>query len=206
MTIGGLAPGPTMTLASGQPAPMYRTLVLLRHGEFALQSGSLTRLGRIQAAKAGQRLRHLPVTEIYCSTLKRAHETALIVARHHRGRAPVRSHLLRECLPTMPRSHRKEFPTVTDEMIVRGRDRADRAFRRYFRRPGHRHACELLVCHGNVIRYLVGRAIGLRQHGWHGLGTSHCGITVIRILRTGACELQRYNDTGHLTAMPGDPA
>ena len=194
-----------MPLGSRQSSPVDRTLVLVRHGEFSLRSLSLTRLGRAQAARAGHRLRHLPVTAIHCSTMKRAHETALILARHHRGRTLLRAHMLRECLPTLPRG-RPRPPGVTVAMIRRGKDRADRAYRRFFRRPGNRNECEMLVCHGNVIRYLVGRALGLRQHAWYGLGTSHCGITVIRILRTGDCVLERYNDTGHLAAIPGDPA
>jgi serine/threonine-protein phosphatase PGAM5 len=138
--------------------------------------------------------------------MKRAHETALILAKHHRGKAPVRAHLLRECLPSMPPDRRKDLPHITADMIRRGRDRVDRAYRRYFRRSRSRDEYELLVCHGNLIRYLVGRVLGLRQHAWSSLGTSHCGITVVRILGTGECVLERYNDTGHLPATPGNPA
>jgi serine/threonine-protein phosphatase PGAM5 len=179
--------------------PVYRTLVLVRHGQFSPASLSLTRLGRKQAARAGRRLRAFPATKIHCSTMKRAYETALIIAKHHRCRVPLRAHLLRECLPSMPRDRRKSS-SVSTEMIRRGKARADRAYRRYFSRPVTREECELLVCHGNVIRYLVGRALGFREHGWHQLGTSHCGITIIRISESGDFTLERHNDTGHLPA------
>ena len=180
-------------------APLYRTLVFLRHGQFSLSTLSLTPLGRRQAALAGQRLCTFPVTRIHCSTMKRAYETALIIAKQHRRRSPARSHLLRECLPTVPRG-RRTSSVVSVEMIRRGKDRADRAYRRYFRRPVTRAECELIVSHGNVIRYLIGRALGFRKHGWYQLGTSHCGITILRISEKGEMILDRYNDTGHLPA------
>jgi broad specificity phosphatase PhoE len=85
------------------------------------------------------------------------------------------------------------------ERIRKGRDQADRAYHRYFKPPANGRECEILVSHGNVIRYLVGRALGMSERSWYGLGTSLCGITVVRVLKTGACVLERYNDTGHLT-------
>jgi serine/threonine-protein phosphatase PGAM5 len=186
--------------------PKYRTLVLVRHGEFSLPSKGLTQLGRNQAARTGRRLRHLPFARIHCSTMKRAYETALIIAKHHGDRSPLRAHLLRECLPSMPLDHRKGLPANSTEMIRRGKDQADRAYRRYFRKPAKHDECELLVSHGNVIRYLVGRVLGLGKYGWYQLGTSHCGITVIRISNEGDYILDRYNDTGHLRTKLCGPA
>lgn len=175
--------------------------MLVRHGDFD-QSLSLSRLGRVQAARAGKRLRALPVTKIYCSTMKRAHETALIVAKHHRGRTPVRARLLRECLPSVPRG--KRVSPEARRWIRRSLDQVDRAYRRYFRRPATGRECEILVCHGNVIRYLIARALGVDARGWYGFGTSYCGITVVRISRTGSAVVDRYNDTGHLAGLAGE--
>ena len=87
-----------------------------------------------------------------------------------------------------------------EDMIRRGRNRADRAFTRYFRPPGRRDACDVLVCHGNVIRYLVCRSLKLDGFPWWSLGTFHCGITLIRITSEGETILDAYNDTGHLPA------
>ena len=177
----------------------YRTLVFVRHGQFSASTLSLTPLGRKQAACAAQRLRAFPVTRIHCSTMKRAYETALIIAKRHQDRPPIRSHLLRECLPSLPKHWRTRL-AVSIETIRRGKDQADRAYQRHFMRPVTRNECELLVCHGNVIRYLVGRALGFRKHGWHQLGSSHCGITIVRVSGNGDVSLERYNDTGHLPA------
>ena len=148
--------------------------------------------------RSARRLRPLAVKGIHCSTMKRAHETALILAEHLSTSPPVRAHALRECLPTMPPELHRDMPEVTDEMIRRGKARADRAFRRYFQLPSRQNCCEILVSHGNMIRYLVGRILGLEPHGWYRLGTSHCGITVVKISDAGRMVLDVYNDTGHL--------
>jgi serine/threonine-protein phosphatase PGAM5 len=181
------------------PSTAYHTLVLVRHGEFSPSSLGLTRLGRRQARRTAKRLSHLPVTRIHSSTMKRAWETAIIIAAQLPERELVRAHLLRECLPNLPLSLRRISPEITPDMLRRGKDRVDRAFRRYFRGPAHRDECDVLVSHGNVIRYLAGRTLGLEKYGWHRLGTSHCGITVIRISRDGSCSLDACNDTGHLS-------
>jgi serine/threonine-protein phosphatase PGAM5 len=85
-------------------------------------------------------------------------------------------------------------------MIRRGKDQADRAYRRYFRGTVGRDTCDVLVCHGNLIRYLVCRALALGKYAWCSLGSAHCGITVIRIMANGEVVLDSYNDSGHLPA------
>ena len=65
---------------------LLRSIFLLRHGQEARGTnhrlgGPLTELGRMQAERAGERLRHYPIGAIYASTLRRAAETAGIVAQ-----------------------------------------------------------------------------------------------------------------------------
>ena len=172
-----------------------RTLLLVRHGEYS--SEGLTRVGKMQAAHAARRLRRVPATAIHCSTMKRAEQTARIIAKEHRGLPLRRANVLRECIPSLPPALRKGSG-VSAEAIRRGKDQADRAYRRYFRRSPGRDVCDVLVCHGNLIRYLVCRALGLGKYAWCSLGSAHCGITVIRIMASGELVLVSYNDTGHL--------
>ena len=174
---------------------LSRTLVLVRHGEYGPEG--LTRIGRQQAVHAARRIRSVPATAIHCSTMKRAVQTAEIIARGHRGLPLARARLLRECVPSLPPTLRKGSD-VSAETIRRGKDQADRAYRRYFRRSAGRDVCDVLVCHGNLIRYLVCRALALGKYAWCSLGSAHCGITVIRILANGELVLMSYNDTGHL--------
>ena len=181
-----------------------RTLVLVRHGEY--RGEELTTLGRRQAAHTARRIGQLPITGIHCSTMTRAIETARILASGKRRWRLVRTHLLRECIPSLPPRLLRSTTTLTAGMIQRGKDQAERAYRRYFMGPVRRNTCEVLVCHGNLIRYLVCRALGLRDRAWWSLGTSHCGVTVIRIPSEGPMILDAYNDTGHLPAPAHDPS
>src|SRR5262245_40518721 len=171
----------------------YRTLILVRHGQH--ENGALTRLGRKQAARTAARIAHYPVSSIHCSTMRRAVETASILARVSRARKLAQAHLLRECLPSRGSGH---GPKVSRAMIQRGRAQVDRAFRRYFRPPGSRDRCEVIVCHGNVIRSLACRALKVGPRVWLNLGTHNCGITIIRVSASGEMILDAYNDTGHL--------
>jgi len=174
-----------------------RTLVLVRHGEYS--SEGLTRVGRVQAGHTARRICRLHVTAIHCSTMLRAVQTAHIIAKGYRGLPLLRASLLCECVPSMPPTLRKSS-AVSTEMIRRGKDQADRAYRRYFRGAVGRDTCDILVCHGNLIRYLVCRALALGEYAWCSLGSAHCGITVIRIIANGEVVLDSYNDTGHLPA------
>jgi serine/threonine-protein phosphatase PGAM5 len=156
-------------------------------------------MGRVQAAHAARRICRLPVTAIHCSTMLRAVQTAHIIAKGHRGLPLQRASLLRECVPSLPPALRRGSAVPT-ETIRRGRNQADRAYRRYFKRAPGQDTCDLLVCHGNLIRYLVCRALALGKYAWCSLGSAHCGITVIRIMANGEVVLDSYNDTGHLPA------
>ncbi len=173
-----------------------RTLVLLRHGQY--DESSLTPLGRRQAEHAARRIARLPITAIHCSTMTRAIETAEIAAKRLRGLAPRRARLLRECLPSTPPSLLKRGLTIPASVRRAASAQVDGAYRRFFKRATGGAKCDLIVCHGNVIRYLVFRALGQRGEGWWNFGTSHCGITVVRILHDGRIKVDAYNDTGHL--------
>ena len=173
-----------------------RTLVLIRHGEYDAQG--LTALGRLQAAHTARRIGLMPVTAIHCSTMTRALQTASILVRGRRNWDPVRAHLLRECIPGLPRRLRKSATSLSAAQILRGKRQAERAYRRYFKRAVRKDTCELLVCHGNLIRYLVCRALGLPTDAWVSLGSSHCGVTVIQVPSKGPIVLVSYNDAGHL--------
>jgi len=57
---------------------------------------------------------------------------------------------------------------------------------------------EIVVCHGNVIRYFVARALQLPPQVWLRMATYNCGITHLMIRPNGRCSLVSFGDTGHL--------
>ncbi|HEX2621784.1 MAG TPA: histidine phosphatase family protein, partial [Phototrophicaceae bacterium] len=75
----------------------------------------------------------------------------------------------------------------------------DQAYQEYFRPgPGDEDCYELIVCHGNVIRYFVSRVLRLDEDGWSNMLINNCGISRILIDTDGQMFLVSHNDIGHL--------
>ena len=74
-------------------------------------------------------------------------------------------------------------------------------------RAGRRRRCderfrlryEVVVCHMNVIRYFVARALQLPPETWLRMRGDNCGITEIIVTPKGQASLGRFADTGHLS-------
>lgn len=64
--------------------------------------------------------------------------------------------------------------------------------------PKPEHSFEIVVCHMNVIRYFVLRALQLPPEAWLRLRGDNTGITEIVIQPDGRVSLARFGDTGHL--------
>ncbi len=170
-----------------------RTLIFLRHGQYDAENGGLlTPLGREQARLTGRYLEHYNFDVVWSSTLPRAKETADIVVEHLGGMRVRHTGLLREGLYTkvegynVPASERREDCA-----------RADAAYAKIIR-PSRAERKELVVCHGNLIRYLMCRALHTPVAKWLRMTTSHCGLTRMVVRDTGAVRVVSYNETSHL--------
>jgi serine/threonine-protein phosphatase PGAM5 len=174
-----------------------RTLLLVRHGQYSIEDGGkLTDLGREQARLTGKWIfEHNGATRIHAlwsSTLPRAKETAAIIAKTV-TRSPVRTvGILREGMYSKVKGH--EVPA--DER-AEDRARADRAWSRFFR-TSRSDRFEIIVCHGNLIRYLTCRALDVPVVRWTRMNSNHCSMTRILIRHTGAIRVVSYNETAHL--------
>lgn len=173
-----------------------RTLVFLRHGQYDAESrGELTALGREQARLTAKYLEGFRFDLVWSSTLPRARETAAIVTTELGGLRVRHSGLLREGLYTkvegyeVPASERRE-----------DRARADAAYAKIVR-TSRVDRTELVVCHGNLIRYLMCRALHTPVAKWLRMTTSHCGLTRVIVRDTGAVRVVSYNETSHLPMM-----
>jgi serine/threonine-protein phosphatase PGAM5 len=201
-----VAPEPPVTPEPGADRPVgKRILYVIRHGHYFIgappsgrPAGTLSPLGVEQARLTARRMRRVPFEIIHCSTLRRAMETAAII-RRVRPRAPLRyAHVLRESIPILPRRRGRISRNLRPEAVARAGVRAERALARYFRpsRGPDRH--ELIVAHGNLIRYLVCRVLGVSPRAWADMGSHHCGVSIVAIRGDGTRALLSYNDTGHL--------
>jgi broad specificity phosphatase PhoE len=82
------------------------------------------------------------------------------------------------------------------------RGRAERAFRAYFHRgpqgPVDRHEVEIVVGHGNMIRYFVCRCLQLPPESWLRMSLFNGSITYLVIRPSGFVAARCIGDIGHL--------
>src|SRR3954452_90156 len=165
-----------------------RTLYLVHHGKYSLATmssdepdGGLTDDGKEQAALTAQRLQGLPISVIHHSNLRRAIETAKILAAPFPGVTLRASSLLRECIPCVPEGYESQFEGIPSAFIERGGLQARQVFDTYVVPSDQDDQAEIVVSSGNLIRYLVCRTLGAPAEAWVHTDTQHCGITEIRI-------------------------
>ena len=183
-----------------------RILYLVRHGQYTNESrpltepdGSLTLFGQDQARLLGERMKDLPIHFIYVSTLKRARETADFLATALPEAYLRPSDLLRECIPSVPPGFEEHFTHIPADFIARGAEQANQAYEKFFAPVQYGDQHEILVSSGNLINYMIARAVGGGIDSWVRVETMHCAITEIQIGEN-LTRLVRHNDVCHLPA------
>ncbi|XP_040203762.1 serine/threonine-protein phosphatase PGAM5, mitochondrial-like [Rana temporaria] len=184
-----------------------RTIFLVRHGQYNVAGETdsekvLTPLGREQANLTGQRLANLgyTYTDMTYSTLQRAKETSEIIGRHLQGVTQTGSDLLREGAPIRPDPSSDWKPDV---LYFKDGPRIESAFRSYIHRADYEQkdeSYEIIVCHDNVIRYLVCRALQLPPEAWLRMDLNHGSITELVIHYNGRVTLRMLGEAGYMPA------
>lgn len=202
---------PSSEQDNGKPKAT-RNILLIRHSQYNLSGNNdkeriLTPLGREQAELTGQRLAALGLKYdvLIHSSMARATETANIISKHlpALGVDLVSCDLLREGAPIEP------VPPVTHwkpDAVQYHEDgaRIEAAFRRYIHRADCKQkedSYEIIVCHANVIRYFVCRALQFPPEGWLRMGLNNGSITWLTIRPSGRVALRTLGDSGF---MPPD--
>ena len=72
------------------------------------------------------------------------------------------------------------------------------AWAKYCRPSSERDAHDILVCHGNVIRWFVNRALGNDVRHWTSLDIGNGSLTILAESPDGTTRLVMYSDVGHL--------
>ncbi|KAI1901072.1 hypothetical protein AGOR_G00056370 [Albula goreensis] len=205
----GSSDDPSTELENNKPKAT-RHLFLIRHSQYNLNGNGdrekiLTPLGREQAEYTGQRLAALGLKYdiLIHSTMTRATETAQIISKYLPGIEMVSCDLLREGAPiepVPPVSHWKPDAAQYHEDGAR----IEAAFRRYIHRADPKQkedSYEVIVCHANVIRYFVCRALQFPPEGWLRIGLNNGSITWLTIRPNGRVALRMLGDSGF---MPPD--
>jgi probable phosphoglycerate mutase len=208
-----------------QRPPGATEILLVRHGEsraataddpFPLVDGhgdpELHPEGRLQAEKVGERLRHLPISAVYASNLRRTQETAAPLCTHL-GLEPIIDADLREVFlgeweggllrikahandPIYLRVHEEQRWDV----IPGGESHAslDERLLRALQRIAQRHRDELVAAfvHGGVIAHILARATGSQPFAFS--GADNGSISHI-VMLDGHIRVRRFNDSSHLS-------
>ena len=192
-------------LAAEPQAPTARNVVLVRHGNYVDDADAdprlgphLSPLGVAQAHLVGARLAGLPTRfdALYASPLQRARDTAAVIAEDFPGREFDVVDDLAECTPPTRRTEITAHEKPED--LASCQAQLDRVFARFFRPATGHEETDLLVCHGNVIRYLVTRALGVDTKAWLEMSPGHASITRIRVEADGRFKVISVGDVGHL--------
>lgn len=182
-----------------QSTPALRTLVLVRHGFYDYDAkaddkigNALNALGREQAAFVGERLRALPVkfSSVVSSEFTRARETGDIVAAIL-GTTCVRAALLNEATP--PGAGLKP-----EQIDAHAEAQLEAAWKKFAVPGDGASAHDVLVCHGNVIRWFVCRAMGVDLQQWTRLEIANCSLTVMQVRADGSTRVQMFSDAAHV--------
>ena len=212
-----------------QRPPGATELLLIRHGEsraateeapFPLVDGhgdpELHPNGREQAVKVGERLRNLPIAEVYVTNLRRTAETAAPLCEHLKL-TPIVERDLREVFlgewegglmrikaaqnhPVMQRVRQEQrwdlIPGAESRAALTARVMP--ALERIAR--NHPDALVAAVVHGGVIAHILAHATGAEPFAFNGADNgsiSHVVMTAGRII------LRRFNDSSHLREQIG---
>lgn len=192
------------TLASAAE-PAVRTIYLIRHGHYAAdptiderRGPGISPIGAAQANLVGARLAGLPVKfdALYVSPMQRARDTAAVISGNFPGSKFTVIDDLAECTP--PTRDKKIMAGEKPADLAACTAAIDRLFAAYFKASQGGDRMELFVCHGNIIRSLVVRALGVDADAWLGMSVGHASITKIRIDAEGRFKVISVGDVGHL--------
>ena len=182
-----------------------RTVYLIRHGEYDSDDESdptvgkaLVPLGVAQARLVGARLRGMPVTftSLHSSTMTRARQTAVVIGEEFPELQLQPSALISECTP--PTWRRDIMEGETPEDLDACTRQLEKAYPIFFAPSPDADRHDIVVCHGNVIRYFVTRALGVDTEAWLGMSIANCSLTVITVEANGSMKLLSYSDSGHI--------
>jgi serine/threonine-protein phosphatase PGAM5 len=180
-------------------------LYLVRHGIYDRDStatddrvaNGLNAQGHEQARLVAARLAGLPVKfdHLVSSEFLRAAQTADDIGRVIKM-TPTRDGALNECTPTS--SNAKLMANEKPADVAACDSSRAVAWQRYFTPTPERDTYDLLVCHGNGIRWILMRAVGADTKNWLNLDAANCGLTIVAVRPDGSARLVMYDDVGHI--------
>jgi len=183
-----------------------RTIYLIRHGQYdqsderdEYTGKGLVPLGIAQTRLLAARLKAMSIefNSLTSSTMTRAKQTAMIINQEFPELELKQSELICECTPP---TWRKDIMVDTDTLeLSECIENLEKAFQRFFiSSPDEKDRNDIIVCHGNVIRYFVTKVLKVDTMAWLQMSISNCSLTIFRILPDGTMKLDAFSDYGHI--------
>jgi len=183
-----------------------RTLYLIRHGEYNISDTSdakigkeLTPLGIAQTRLLAARLKSMSIefTSLTSSTMTRARQTAMVLNQEFPNLELKQDELICECTPPTWREDVMADETKSD--LNNCVENLEEAFQEFFTpSPDANDKNDIIVCHGNVIRYFVTKVLKVDTMAWLQMSISNCSLTIVRIRPDGKMKLDAFSDYGHI--------
>lgn len=185
-----------------------RLITLVRHGRYNRGTnlpggGDLIADGVEQAEYLADILaRQYPVSAIYTSTLRRAVHTGHIIASRIPDALFIKDKILCEAVFHVPEQNYNYFARHSDispATIATHRVRVAHAYKKYIRPvDGPQDEHDVIVGHGNVIRYFIIRAMRAPLELWAQMEIYHGSITRLLVEADGHIRLVTHNEVAHL--------
>lgn len=183
-----------------------RTIYLIRHGDYnqtdeqdEFTGNELTSLGIAQARLLSARLKTMPVVfnSLTSSSMTRARQTAMIINEQFPELSLIQDSLIAECTPP---TWREDVMEEADSMeLITCTENIEKSFRNYFiPSPDESDRHDIIVCHGNVIRYFVTDVLNVNTMSWLQMSITNCSLTIIRVFPDGTMKLDTFSDYGHI--------
>jgi serine/threonine-protein phosphatase PGAM5 len=183
-----------------------RTIYLIRHGDYnqtdeedEFTGNELTPLGIAQARLLSARLKSMRVefTSLTSSTMTRARQTALIINAEFPELELKQNDLISECTPP---TWREDVMAESDSSeLTECIANIEKSFKEYvIPSPNEKDRNDIIVCHGNVIRYFVTKVLNVDSMSWLQMSITNCSLTIIRVLPDGKMKLDTFSDYGHI--------
>jgi len=201
-----LLPAPACGQAAETETKGVRTIYLIRHGQYdhdderdEFTGKELVPLGVAQARLLAARLRAMPVefSSLTSSTMTRARQTAQVIGREFPGLELKQDPSISECTP--PTWRKDVMMEESAETMAACVKNIERFFEeRFIPSPDAADRHDIVVCHGNVIRYFVTKALRVDTMSWLQMSISNCSLTIIRVKPDGTMKLDAFGDYGHI--------
>jgi len=183
-----------------------RTIYLIRHGEYNSEDErdpyvgkELVPLGIAQTRLLSSRLKSMKIefNSLTSSTMTRARQTGMIINEDFPELELQQSKLIRECTPPTWREDimADESKTDLNECV----ENLETAFKEFFiPSPDEDNKHDIIVCHGNVIRYFVTKVLNVDTMAWLQMTIGNSSLTIVNIKPDGSMKLVSFNDLGHI--------